>query len=382
MSGSRLILMSRSTPLHHMGGMEAVVWDLARELAKSIETVVVTTTVPSAAESFAADGVQVVTVPGTPPGRYSRQWWSGSRHTMERELGSHVTGVLSVSAAAYGCIDMIRSSCDRLVLQAHGTSPMEIASKLGTRRPRQMLGALRNLRGLAIDTRRYRAFDAVVAVGPAVRDSLLRPPLGKFVSMPPVTLLGNGVDTDVFKPLEDPTGARGQWGFSGQERILLVAGRLHAQKSVTRALDALVHLGPEYRLAIAGTGPDEKNLRRRAHDLSLENRVVFLGSVDRPELARLYAAADLSLLTSTRREGLPMAVLESLAAHTPVVVPLGGAADLGYPGIVATDVADPRRLAVAVTSAVTVRPPVSLPAEHALGRVAERYAQLLGVDHA
>ena len=77
--------------------------------------------------------------------------------------------------------------------------------------------------------------------------------------------------------------------------------------------------------SLAGDGPDRAALERRA--AALGDRVRFLG--ERRDVGRLLQAADLLVLPSDR-EGLPMAVLEALAAGVPVVASdVGGIPQLG-----------------------------------------------------
>jgi glycosyltransferase involved in cell wall biosynthesis len=78
------------------------------------------------------------------------------------------------------------------------------------------------------------------------------------------------------------------------------------------------------RLWIAGDGPLAATLRARARALGIEQRVAFLGA--RHDVAELVLAADVLALAS-RREGLPMVVLEAMRAARPVV-----ATDVGGTG--------------------------------------------------
>ena len=64
----------------------------------------------------------------------------------------------------------------------------------------------------------------------------------------------------------------------------------------------------------------------------LQDRVVFLDSVRRPDLAAWYRAADAFLLASDY-EGMPIAVLEALACGLPVAsTPVGEVPALVTPG--------------------------------------------------
>jgi glycosyltransferase involved in cell wall biosynthesis len=77
---------------------------------------------------------------------------------------------------------------------------------------------------------------------------------------------------------------------------------------------------------IAGDGELRADLERYARELGLADRVRFLGW--RRDLATLYAATDVFLLTS-RNEGTPVALIESLAAGVPgVSTDVGGVRDV------------------------------------------------------
>ncbi|WP_432561942.1 glycosyltransferase family 4 protein [Kineococcus sp. SYSU DK003] len=379
---SRVVVLTRGLPLHHAGGMESVAWDLCRDLARRHEVTVLTTAVPGRPARFGQDGVQVRALPA-PPGRYSRAWFARSRAALHDELDrGGVSGVLSISAGAFGAVDLPARFGARTVMQAHGTSIMELTSKLGSRRIRPTVSAVRNVSGLLRDVRTYHRFDDVVAVGPSVLRSLTSAPLGRVVAMPPVHLVENGVDRAVFRP--DPAAAaaaRAALDVPTGATVLLVAGRLHPQKRVDRSLRLLPAL-PGAVLVLAGDGPDRAGLELLAESLGVRERVRFLGAVDRSRLPGLYAAADLSLLTSQWREGLPMAVLESLACGTPAVTarttaPVADAGD----AVARVDAGDPDALAAAVRGVLGQgRPSGSLlPTRYDLSTVTDRYAALLGL---
>src|SRR5262249_3307336 len=70
------------------------------------------------------------------------------------------------------------------------------------------------------------------------------------------------------------------------------------------------------RLALIGEGPLERDLRKFAAELRIDDRVRFLGRQD--DLAPWYSAMDVFVLPSLW-EGLPNAVLEAMSAGLPVV---------------------------------------------------------------
>lgn len=104
-------------------------------------------------------------------------------------------------------------------------------------------------------------------------------------------------------------------GLPAEGPLILAVGNLYPVKDHATLLRALPEL-PGARVAIAGRGEEEPNLRRLAAELGIEARVHLLGLRD--DVDRLLAAADLFVQPS-RSEGLPLAVLEAMAAGLPVV---------------------------------------------------------------
>src|SRR3989344_6719554 len=84
---------------------------------------------------------------------------------------------------------------------------------------------------------------------------------------------------------------------------------------------------PAYELVIAGSGPQEQELKKLIRDLNIAGRVKFLGTVSQEELPALLATSGLFVRPS-RSEGLGIAFLEAMAAEVPVIAtPIGGIPD-------------------------------------------------------
>ena len=97
----------------------------------------------------------------------------------------------------------------------------------------------------------------------------------------------------------------------------VAAGRLTYQKGFDRLLEWFATLDSEkYTLTILGAGPLMKSLNKSIKHLGIEKQVVLVGFNNNPW--QWYAGADAFLLSS-RWEGMPNAVLESLACGTPVI---------------------------------------------------------------
>jgi glycosyltransferase involved in cell wall biosynthesis len=107
-------------------------------------------------------------------------------------------------------------------------------------------------------------------------------------------------------------------GFAGP--CVLNVARLVPQKDQQVLLDAFAYLPPEldhWRLAIVGSGDQEKRLRTRAERLGIDGRVDWYGRTHDPYA--FYRHADIFALPS-RHEGMPNALLEAMRFGLPPIV--------------------------------------------------------------
>ena len=138
-----------------------------------------------------------------------------------------------------------------------------------------------------------------------------------------VRVVWNGIDTEAFSPLSPhDRGAlrRRVIGLDTDVRLVLCVGRFTPQKGHDVLLEAaaLARLHePRLVLALAGDGPLRDDLVRQAARLGIADAVLFLGRC--PHVLQLLTCADV-VVQPSRFEGLPLAVLEAMAAARPVVV--------------------------------------------------------------
>ena len=138
------------------------------------------------------------------------------------------------------------------------------------------------------------------------------------------TYLGGWARKRGFKgPLEIiPNGANVQ-KFSGEKishegTVLITSSRLVHKNAVDDIIRALADLPQDVRLVVAGSGPEEKNLKQLAQKLGVVGRVEFLGYVDHARLPALLHAADIFIRPS-RSEGMGISFVEAFAAKLPVI---------------------------------------------------------------
>lgn len=151
------------------------------------------------------------------------------------------------------------------------------------------------------------ASDGVVVVSDAIGDRLLRAGLHGV----DVTTIRNAVTPPV---LGSRSQARAELDLADDTPVALCLARMEHPKRHDLLLDAWRDLPGEQILLLAGDGSQRAQLEQQASPLG--DRVRFLGT--RSDVSTLLAASDVTVLIS-ESEGLPLAILESLAAGRPVV---------------------------------------------------------------
>lgn len=99
---------------------------------------------------------------------------------------------------------------------------------------------------------------------------------------------------------------------------ILSISRLDRAKRIDLLLDALALVRVPLRAVIAGRGPDEARLRKRAHDLQLGGRVHFAGFVSDKQAVDLYRNAR-AVFYAPVDEDYGFATIEAFAANKPVL---------------------------------------------------------------
>jgi glycosyltransferase involved in cell wall biosynthesis len=145
-----------------------------------------------------------------------------------------------------------------------------------------------------------------------------------------VRVVENGIDVARYaRGAQRRDAMRAALGIAADEPAILTLANLRAPKGFDLLIEVARDLqaaGRRFVWLIAGSGPDEAWLRGELARGGLETRVRLLGF--RRDVPELLAAADLFCLTS-RREGVPVAIVEAMAAGVPVVATgVGGVAEL------------------------------------------------------
>lgn len=128
---------------------------------------------------------------------------------------------------------------------------------------------------------------------------------------------GIGIDTASIRNLIPVEDKRAEIGISPEDKIVLSIGELNANKNhevILRAIGSLRRTDIHY--VICGRGNLEQHLEKAARETGMENRLHLLGF--RTDAKEWLKAADIFAFPSYR-EGLPVSLMEGMAAGLPVV---------------------------------------------------------------
>lgn len=292
------LAMFVSNYLPHPGGLEVMVWNLARGLARRHDVVLVTSAYGGVHGVSEEDGMTVHRLPavhlterfGVP---YPVPAGPGLRAALSAVAGAQV---VHSHGALYAQSILART------LATRARVPFVLTEHVGfVQYPSAALNAIQRAAWTSIGTPLVRGADAVVTYNARVHDELERR------SGREVRFVGNGVDVERFHPrsCEERCALRRSFGLPEEGVIALFAGRESEKKN----LDVLLRAERrDYTLVVCGW---ERNLVGPA--------LVDLGVVPYARMAELFACADV-MLHPASGEGFPLAVQEAVASGLPVAL--------------------------------------------------------------
>ena len=102
----------------------------------------------------------------------------------------------------------------------------------------------------------------------------------------------------------------------------LFAARIIRDKGLQdllRAMPGIIEKEPEFRLVVAGDGPDLENSRQLAQELGVNQAIHWLGHVEHKALAAVFPETDFLIFPSRFPEGMPMTILDSMKYGLPLI---------------------------------------------------------------
>jgi len=158
--------------------------------------------------------------------------------------------------------------------------------------------------------------DKIIGVSEHTKNNLV-----KYEKINPhkIDIIHNGIDGKKYDIMINVLEKKKQLGVENKYPILGLGVRFTKQKGITyliRAVSSMKQNFPEICVLIAGEGPLQKTLEREAEDLGLSRHIRFIGP--RSDMNEILKVLDIYVLPSLW-EGLPLVILEAMAAQKPIV---------------------------------------------------------------
>ncbi|MCH5222371.1 MAG: glycosyltransferase [Muribaculaceae bacterium] len=202
------------------------------------------------------------------------------------------------------------------IIHTHNTTPQFIAALVAsngaklittehnTHNRRRKIPILSNL-----DRLMYSRYRKVVCVSEQAKTNLLAYlKLEDVDSKFPVVY--NGIDLQKFKSSDLPASPR-----HNPLRVIMVSG-FRKQKDQATLIKAFALLSDAYHLSLVGDGIERNACEQLVKELAIGHRIEFHGF--KADVAPLLAESDIVVL-STHYEGMPLSIIEGMAAGRPVI---------------------------------------------------------------
>lgn len=289
------------------GGAERVVLELVRRLDRTrFDVAVCVTRMPALPPQELTD----LAVPVHVLARKTRFDGFGRLRLAIRDFDPHVVHTHKEGSNTFGRICGLLERVPVIVAHEHGLPAPGLAQRFA-------------------DCVLSRVGTDVLACSGAVAVKLVKQ---KWIPRWRVHVVRNGIDTDVFTDSGQHDAAAARKSLDGP--IVAAVCRLDEDKDIAtllRAVPEILRQVPTARFVIAGDGPLRSVLERDAASLGILDRVAFLGHLS--DVKSLFERVDI-FVSSSRREGLPLAVLEAMSMGKPVVATsVGGVPEVVENGV-------------------------------------------------
>jgi len=169
--------------------------------------------------------------------------------------------------------------------------------------------------------------DVIITVSEQQREEIIK---YKIAEPEKIIAIPLGLDLKPFINSDtDPNEVRREFSVPEETKLVGIVARLVPIKNHVCFLEAARLVLAHYdnvRFMIVGDGELRSTLEHKARDLGIEDRVIFMGFQN--NLQKIYAGLDIIALSSYN-EGLPVALIEAMAAGKPVIsTDVGGVVDL------------------------------------------------------
>jgi len=316
----RICFVTDKLPIHQLGGMEQHGLIVCTELAHRGNDVTVLTTKHPKGIQFEKTGKNLEFYYLSSQGKYSkefekellRKYWE-----LQKEVNFDVIYSESTSATA-----LIRDKNISIPIAClmHGFVDNNYVTRWKRGDLRGKFSAIRQwliIKKTPVKRRAYSQCDHVITIS--------KKNLEQYVKQNPslasrITLVYNGIDTELFKP-----NTTNKWREKlnlESNHVIVYTGRITKSKGVQIIIELIPTLKKKYsdiQLLVAGTGDYLEQLKKMTIEYGIEECVHFLGYIENKKIPELLNTADLFLFTTLTVEGLPYNVIEALSCGCAII---------------------------------------------------------------
>lgn len=190
--------------------------------------------------------------------------------------------------------NILNGSKTKLILTEHNTSNGRITNKIFK----------------PIEKFVYSKYDKVICITEEIEKQYQ-----KYLGLSDKLLtINNGVDVNKISKAQPHI--KSDFGYSTEDKLLIMVARFNKQKDQDTVIKALQYLPEHYKLLLVGDGKRREELERLVAELGLADRVNFLGI--RSDIYSLYKMCDVAILSS-HWEGFGLAAVEAMASGIPTI---------------------------------------------------------------
>lgn len=146
----------------------------------------------------------------------------------------------------------------------------------------------------------------------------------------PLEIIPNGFSAEYFSQKHSPeqlNALKNKLGKKEGDIYLITVSRLVHKNAVDDVIRAIPMMPDKVKFLVVGGGPDEEKLKNLAKEIGVEDRVIFVGQVDRTETAKYRKISDIFTRPS-RSEGMGNSFVSTMVARLPIITTQeGGIAD-------------------------------------------------------
>ena len=322
---THVLILSSTFPRWVNDDEPPFVYELSKRLTKEFECTVLAPHTPNAKKNEDFDNLHVIRFQYLPKKLQTLAYEGGILPKLKQNKLYYLQVPFFLTAQLFSTIKILKNNSIDLI-HAHWVIPQGLIALLARKVLRNKIpilctlhgGDLYGLKGSILDKLKIyilKQSNGITVVSNTMKNDLINYGIhqSKIMVIPMgVDLRHNFTPTQAIKRIP---------------HTILFVGRLVEKKGVKYLLNAIPEIIkhiPDARCTIAGSGPDETDLKNLASKLSINNKVNFLGTITNKDLPALFNQHSIivfpSIIASSGdQEGFGLVLVEALGCECPIV---------------------------------------------------------------